>query len=32
MINFKYKPDGDVLKTFLKDDTLLRHERRYHLS
>ena len=24
MIEFKYKPDGQVLKTFLKDDTFFR--------
>jgi hypothetical protein len=24
MIDFKYKPDGDVLKTFMKDDTFFR--------
>ncbi len=24
MINFKYKPDGEVLKTFMKDDTFFR--------
>ena len=24
MIDFKYKPDGDVLKAFMKDDTFFR--------
>ena len=24
MVDFKYKPDGDVLKTFMKDDTFFR--------
>ena len=24
MTNFKYKPDGDVLKSFMKDDTFFR--------
>ena len=24
MIDFKYKPDGEVLKSFMKDDTFFR--------